>query len=276
MEPSAYSRSAGKANQKRFDELAEVYDRARPAPPVELLDILARWSGGRPGLVVDLGCGTGLSTRVWSGGADAVVGIDPAERMLEQARARTDDPAIRYQAGPSHETGLDDGSADIVTCCQSLHWMDTSATFAEAARILRAGGVFAAIDCDWPPTFPHWRLDEKFREVRDRSHVLEQYHNQAPVGGRIDKSLHLMRMHDSGRFAFLKQFALHRCETGDADRYIEMLISYSGVGKLLSRGVSEADLGLDAARDLATRMLADDPTPWIFTYHARVGITPGE
>lgn len=275
MEPSAYNRSAAKSNQTRFDELAEVYDRARPTPPGELLDVLVQWAGGRPRLVVDLGCGTGLSTRIWSGRADAVVGIDPGERMLDQARARTTDPAIRYQAGPSHATGLPDASADVVTCSQSLHWMDTSATFAEAARILRPAGVFAAFDCDWPPTFPHWRLDEMFRDVRDRSHVLEQYHHQAPAGGRIDKSLHLIRMHDSGRFTFLKEFCLHSYESGDAERYIEMLISYSGVGKLLARGVSEADLGLDAARRLAAELLGDAPSRWMFTYRVRLGITPG-
>jgi SAM-dependent methyltransferase len=38
----------------------------------------------------------------------------------------------------------------LVTCSQSLHWMEPEPTFAEVARILRRGGVFAAYDYDWP------------------------------------------------------------------------------------------------------------------------------
>ena len=39
----------------------------------------------------------------------------------------------------AHATGLDEGSADIVTCSQSLQWMAPEPTLAEIARILRPG-----------------------------------------------------------------------------------------------------------------------------------------
>jgi hypothetical protein len=42
---------------------ADVYDRYRPSPPGQVLDILTVVAGvERPSLVVDLGCGTGLAT----------------------------------------------------------------------------------------------------------------------------------------------------------------------------------------------------------------------
>src|SRR3984893_18785877 len=65
---------------------------------------------------------------------------------------------IAYREGVAHRTGLPDGCADIVTCAQSLHWMEPTSTLAEVARILRPGGLFAAYDYDWPPTL-HWELD---------------------------------------------------------------------------------------------------------------------
>jgi predicted RNA methylase len=37
--------------------------------------------GRRPKLVVDLGAGTGLSTRVWATEADSVVGVEPNDAM---------------------------------------------------------------------------------------------------------------------------------------------------------------------------------------------------
>ncbi|MBV8225541.1 MAG: hypothetical protein JO232_10170 [Verrucomicrobia bacterium] len=39
----------------------------------------------------------------------------------------------------------------MITASQSFHWMEPVSTLHEVARILRAGGVFAAYDCDWPP-----------------------------------------------------------------------------------------------------------------------------
>ena len=76
-------------------------------------------------------------------------------------------PGVEYREAFAQETGLDDGCADIVTCSQSLHWMEPEPTFAEAARILRPGGVFAAYDYDWPPVVDP-ELDEAYEEYQRR------------------------------------------------------------------------------------------------------------
>src|SRR5439155_1377999 len=102
----------------------------------------------RPRLVVDLGCGTGLSTRAWSGIAERVAGIEPNSAMLAVAEQA---PGVEYREAFAQETGFPNGVADVVTASQSLHWMEPAPTFAEAARILRPGGVFAAYDYDWRP-----------------------------------------------------------------------------------------------------------------------------
>ena len=136
------------SNIERFSGFADCYDSYRPKPPTIIVDILTQLAAvARPRLVVDLGCGTGLSTRIWSGRAEEVIGIDPNADMLRRAEVNAAEN-VRYQDGLSTRTGLPDGCADIVTCSQSLHWMEPAPTFAEAARILRPGGVFAAYDCD--------------------------------------------------------------------------------------------------------------------------------
>src|SRR5947207_1210964 len=102
-------------------------------------------------------------------------GEDRSDDMRRQAEARTAAlPAggnVRYQAGFSIATGLPDGCADLVTCSQSLHWMDPEPTFAEVARILRSGGVFAAYDCDWPPTV-HWEAEAAYQATLLRADAL--------------------------------------------------------------------------------------------------------
>ncbi len=76
------------ANIERFTGFADHYDRYRPSPPEALAGLLGQFLGQeRPRLVVDLGCGSGLSTRHWSARADAVIGVDPTDAMLAQARS---------------------------------------------------------------------------------------------------------------------------------------------------------------------------------------------
>lgn len=71
--------------------------------------------------------------------------------MKAQAESETLAPNVDYLERFASNTGLAEESADIVSCSQSLHWMEPESTFAEAARILRPGGVFTAYDYKWPP-----------------------------------------------------------------------------------------------------------------------------
>ena len=95
---------------------ADVYDRYRPSPPREVLDVLTVVAGvERPCLVVDLGCGTGLATRAWAERADEVIGVEPNPRMIERARRGTDQPNVRYVEAYGADTSLPDGRAMIST-----------------------------------------------------------------------------------------------------------------------------------------------------------------
>src|SRR5260221_13268967 len=131
------------ANVERFKGFAEQYDDFRPAPPPALVDILTQLARvSHPDYVVDIGSGTGLSTRIWADRAEAVIGIEPGDDMRAKAEERsTGLRNVRYLEATSTATTLPDGCADIVTVSQALHWMEPTGTFAEVARILRPGGV---------------------------------------------------------------------------------------------------------------------------------------
>jgi ubiquinone/menaquinone biosynthesis C-methylase UbiE len=57
---------------------------------------------------------------------------------------------IVWYKGSAEDTGLPDGSADLVSMASSLHWTDFDKACAEFHRILRPGGAFAAL---WNPRF---------------------------------------------------------------------------------------------------------------------------
>jgi SAM-dependent methyltransferase len=128
--------------QQRFAATADTYARFRPGYPEALVDWVLATTGLRsPALVLDVGCGTGLSTRAFAARGLDVVGVDPTEEMLEHARRAG---GARYQRGESTATGLPPGSVTLVISGQAFHWFDVAATLAELRRILVPGGWCAA------------------------------------------------------------------------------------------------------------------------------------
>jgi SAM-dependent methyltransferase len=245
---------------------AESYDRFRPAPPESLLDLLVRLAGGeRAALVVDLGSGTGLSARAWTGRADRVVGIEPDDTMRAVAEAQG---GAEYVAASSSATGLPDACADVVTCSQSLHWMEPEPTFAEVARVLRVGGVFAAYDYDAIPVVDP-ELDAALDVLLDRAKTLrEETGRISPWTARppLWKADHLQRMRESGRFRYARELVLHTVEEGDADRLVGYLGSLGAIETHKDR------LPLDALEETIRRILGDGVVPFWWGYRVRLGV----
>ena len=85
-------------NLDRFSGFADLYDAHRPAPPARLGGVLAAYAGVDRPEVVDLGSGTGLSSRWAAVWASQVVGVEPNPDMRAQAESRPL-PNVRYVAG---------------------------------------------------------------------------------------------------------------------------------------------------------------------------------
>ncbi len=248
---------------------AAGFDANRPAPPGVLVDILCLEARvDRPRLVVDLGSGTGLSTRIWADRADEVVGVEASPEMREQAEGATRAKNVRFVQAYAQATGLPDGEADIVTCSQALHWMEPEPTLAEAARILRPGGVFAAYDYDWPPIVG-WEVEAAFEEVLRRVRA-----GRAPDGRgmRYSKEGHLERIEASGQFRYAREIVFHSRDRADAERIIGMALSLGPLTVLLEDGKSEDELGLTALREAADRALGDREAEIFLGYRIRLGV----
>jgi len=179
---------------------------------------------------------------------------------------------VQYRRGLSHDTGLPDRCADVITCSQSLHWMEPAGTFAEAARVLRPGGVFAAYDCSWPPLTPAWQIDSEYRELMDRAAKLSVRHGLTRGLKQWRKEEHLARMRESGRFRYVQEIFLHSIEMGNAERLVGLALSQGVVAGLLKIGLAESEIGIDAFRQSAANLLGDEPRTWFFSYRVRVGV----
>ena len=255
---------------------ASRYDRARPTPPPALLDLLTQLiSMPHPSLVVDLGSGTGLSTAIWGERARQVIGIEPnADMRAQAARKLQHHPHaahIEYREGLAHQTGLPDACADIVTCAQSLHWMEPTSTLAEIARILRPGGLFAAYDYEWPPAL-NWELERVYQEVDERFDELVQERGLTNTLQRWSKEEHLDRMRQSGHFRYTREVLLHSIEQGDAARFLEMILTNAFSHQFKLQTITEQEVGFDRLTQAAFHYIGSEPIPWYFSYRVRIGI----
>jgi SAM-dependent methyltransferase len=142
-----------------FGSDAERYDRARPRYPAELIERIVVASPGRD--VLDVGCGTGISSRQFQAAGCTVVGVDPDARMAGFARQR----GLEAEVAKFEDWDPAGRTFDAVVAGMTWHWVDPLAGAAKAARVLRPGGRLALF---WYVFQPPSGLGEAFAAVYRR------------------------------------------------------------------------------------------------------------
>ncbi len=156
----------------RFTGLASGYARHRPGYPDSVLSYLTRRTGlCRGAQVVDVGSGSGISSRWLCEAGFEVIGVEPNDEMRAKAESESRENLI-YQSGTAEATGLPDGCCDLVVAAQAFHWFDPVPTFREFTRILRDGGFVALIwnERDESDAFTH-AVGEVIRTAPDALRV---------------------------------------------------------------------------------------------------------
>lgn len=170
-----------RANRCFYDLVADSYEclDGRRTPKVEgwlkaNLAALRKQSPG--GNLLDLGTGGGLVTRCARGIFDLRVGVDASPLVLRGA-------GTDFDMGIAADAGLlpfQDGFFDAVTCFAVLHHLyDPEKVVAEAARVLKPGGVFYS-DHDMDRTF-FLRFEPALRLYRRLRRPAEKYRRACPM-----------------------------------------------------------------------------------------------
>ncbi len=292
---------------QRFAGFASLYDANRPSPPAVLGPLLASYANTVHPRVVDIGSGTGLSSRWAATWAGTVIGIEPNDEMRAVAESRPT-AQIEYMRGRAQQTGLPTASADIVLVVQAMHWMDPKPTLAEAARILGPGGVLAVADADWPPVAGIAQAERAWATLHGRIRVFEarlargetgdelrrpiatddpalseddlvdpHRHRRMPGGLRSwSKSRHLERMASSGHFTFTREVALNESVDGGPERFVALMYSQGSYQGLIRAGLSPAEIGATEFQNLVEASFIDACafSKLSFCWRIRIGITP--
>ncbi len=126
-----------------FSPLANAYTKVRKGYPKEVLNWCRAVILGTNPLVLDLGCGTGISTRQLVDNGFRVVGSDVSESMIHEAKESGGE--VEYVVAPAEHLPFTDNYFDGATAFTAFHWFDTPEAVTEIYRVLKIGGAFCVV-----------------------------------------------------------------------------------------------------------------------------------
>ena len=248
-------------NAERFMGFANIYENARPTVPKYSIEKICSYLGKTPDRVVDLGCGTGLSTFAWQQAAADITGIEPSGDMISVALKKQTEH-IKFIQAYADNTTLPNDFADVVVCSQSFHWMEPKSTLKEVNRILKTNGIFATIDCDWPPV-TLWQAEKAYMTLYSKVKDIE-----ANVPGikdtfvRYSKDRHLKNIQDSGYFT----------ECCTAERFINIILSQGSLQTILKKSHKLIEADIETFKNEVTSIFGNQEFEIDFCYRMRLGI----
>ena len=91
---------------------------------------------------IDVGCGSGVFSRILANHGADVLGVDGSSEMIEAARAGGGEPAPRYEVRTIKSLEVEPAGCDGVLCLSVIEYLDDPiAGLAILTRLLRPGGA---------------------------------------------------------------------------------------------------------------------------------------
>jgi SAM-dependent methyltransferase len=130
-----------------FDEVADEYDRHRPAYPDALIDHVCEVAGLTPGAdVMEIGCGTGQLTRSLLVRGLHVTAVEPGEKLLARAREQLDGVGeVEFVHARLEDAALPPTSYRAVFSAAAIHWVDPDVSWRKLHDAVTEHGTLALL-----------------------------------------------------------------------------------------------------------------------------------
>jgi SAM-dependent methyltransferase len=225
-----------------FDQVASLYDAARPDYPAALFDDVMNEATLADGAaILEIGCGTGKATLGFARRGHPVLATDPGPRLIEFARDHLKAfPNVRFEQTKFEDWPLQRSAFALVVAAQSWHWIEPAGAFAKAAEALAPDGLLALFGN--VPVGLSSDLFETFKDIYQR-HGLP--YGRVPEGYYLPGARLAQAFASSTRFGAVvhKAYAWHRSH--DAAGFVDWLRTRSD-HRIISQTPREALL-----RDIA-------------------------
>lgn len=210
-----------------FEEVPELYDRARPTYPDELFDDLATLAGlGEGARVLEIGCGTGQATLPLARRGYSVLCVELGEGLASAARRKlTPFPNVQVVRANFETWEPDRAEFDAIVAFTAFHWVDPELRYEKSARLLREHGSLGlggTLHVQRPSGDAFWgEVQEDYDAV-----VPGEDNRPPPLPEEIDDLR--AEIEESGHFEYVAARRYLWDHVYSAEEYISLLDTYSG------------------------------------------------
>jgi SAM-dependent methyltransferase len=210
-----------------FEQVPELYQRARPSYPAELFDDLADLAGLSEGSrVLEIGCGTGQATLSLARRGYSVLCVELGAGLAAAARRNLEPfPNVEVVHANFESREPERADFDAIVAFTAFHWVDPELRYEKAARLLREGGslvVAGSLHVQRPGGDSFWTdVQEDYDAV-----VPSPENRPPPLPDEIDDLRE--EIEGSGRFEYVAARRYVWDQPYSVDEYISLLNTYSG------------------------------------------------
>jgi SAM-dependent methyltransferase len=211
--------------RRSFDQMAQLYARARGAPPPALFDAVAVFVPP-PADAIEIGCGPGNASLPLLERGFRIHAVELGENLAAFARERlaTSFP-FTVEVGKFEDALLQAASVDLVACSSAFHWLDRERALRQVAKVLKPGGALALIWGSPRRTAEDNQVDEAIQAAY-RAHAPEISRQAVDrMAGKVDEIGQALR--DTPELRDFEERLFPQTHIFDRQRYLDTLATFS-------------------------------------------------
>jgi SAM-dependent methyltransferase len=210
--------------RRSFDQMAQLYARARGAPPPTLFDAVAAFVPP-PADALEIGCGPGNASLPLLERGFRIHAVELGENLAAFARERLAAFPFTVEVGTFEDASLPAASADLVVCSSAFHWLDRDRALGQVVNVLKPGGGLALLWGSPRRTAEDNRVDEAMQAAY-RAHAPEITRQAVDkLGGRVDAIAHAIR--DTPQLSDFEEQLFPQTHVFDRQSYVDLLATFS-------------------------------------------------
>ncbi|KST63553.1 class I SAM-dependent methyltransferase [Mastigocoleus testarum] len=134
-----------KKRSQSFDKVAQIYDKARPTYPEQLIeDIIHLAELKNSASILDIGTGTGQGTIPFAQKGYAIHCLEPGPNLIAIAKQNMSSyPTVTFETVTFEDWKLQPQYFDLAISAQAFHWVDREIGYPKVAQTLKENGHIA-------------------------------------------------------------------------------------------------------------------------------------
>jgi SAM-dependent methyltransferase len=210
--------------RRSFDQMAQLYARARGAPPPAVFDAVAVFVPP-PANALEIGCGPGNASLPLLERGFRIHAVELGENLAAFARERLAAFPFTVEVGKFEDASLQVASVDLVVCSSAFHWLDRERALRQVVKVLKPSGALALIWGSPRRTAEDNRVDEAVQAAY-RAHAPEISRQTVDrMGGKVDEIGLAVR--DTPELCDFEERLFPQTHLFDRQRYLDTLATFS-------------------------------------------------